>query len=78
MDENTNKHPYWLPDKVYDVLKWLALLAIPALALFVNTVGPVWGMPHVDEVVTTLNALGTLVGVLIGASKLKSRSAATD
>lgn len=77
MDETTN-HPYWLPDKVYDVLKWLALLAIPALAVFVNTVGPVWGMPCVDEVVTTLNAAAALVGVLIGASELKARSVTVD
>ena len=54
------------------------MLAIPALAVFVNTVGPVWGMPCVDEVVTTLNAAGTLVGVLIGASELKARSAKAD
>ncbi len=77
MAESAN-HPYWLPEKVYDVLKWVSLLAIPALAVFVNTVGPVWGMPCVDEVVTTLNAAGTLVGVLIGASELKARSAKAD
>lgn len=77
MDETTN-HPYWLPDKVYDVLKWLALLAIPALAVFMHTIGPVWGMPYVDEIVTTLNAAAALVGVLIGASELKARSVTVD
>lgn len=59
---------YLLPDGMYDVLKWLGLIALPAIATFISIVGPVWGMPNVEAVVTTLNALGTLVGVLIGIS----------
>lgn len=64
MDQKT----YILPDGMYDVLKWLGLIALPAIATFISIVGPVWGMPNVEAVVTTLNALGTLVGVLIGIS----------
>ena len=66
--------PAWLiPSRVYDVLKWLGLIVLPALALFVNTVGPAWGWPHVDAIVTTLNALGILAGALIGVSAIKQR-----
>lgn len=57
----------------YDVLKWLGLIVLPALAVFVNTVGPAWGWPHVDAIVTTLNALGILAGALIGVSAIKQR-----
>lgn len=64
---------YLLPDKAYDVLKWLALIALPALAWFISILGPIWSLPHVDAVVTTLNAIGTLIGILIGASTLKSK-----
>lgn len=63
---------YLLPDRTYDVLKWVALIALPALATFVGVVGPVWGWPHVDAVVTTINALGLLVGALIGASHVNA------
>lgn len=63
---------YLLPDGMYDVLKWLGLIALPAIATFISIVGPVWGMPDVEAVVTTLNALGTLVGVLIGVSHLSA------
>ena len=36
--------PAWLiPNKLYDILKWLAALVFPALALFMGTVGPAWG-----------------------------------
>lgn len=44
----THDVPDWLiPSRVYDVLKWLGLIVLPALALFVGTVGPAWGWPHV-------------------------------
>ena len=81
-DENTEPKtagteptvPDWLlPNRAYDVLKWLALIVLPALAVFVNTVGPAWGWPHVDAIVTTLNALGILAGALIGVSAIKQR-----
>ena len=64
--------PYWLPDKVYQVLKWVALVVLPAFAVFVNTAGPSLGLPHVDVIVTTLNALGLLVAACIGASQYKA------
>lgn len=66
--------PAWLiPDKLYGALKWLGLIAFPALAFFVGAVGPAWGWPYVDAIVTTLNALGTLCGMLIGASAIKAK-----
>ena len=64
--------PYWLPDKVYQVLKWVALVVLPALAVFVNTAGPSLGLPHVDVIVTTINALGLLIAACIGASLRKA------
>ena len=73
MDNNTNNDNkrYWLPDTAYNILKWVGLIALPALAWCVSVIAPAWGLPHVTEIVTTLNALGTLVGILIGASTLK-------
>ena len=52
---STDIVPDWLiPSRVYDILKWLGLIVLPALALFVSTVGPAWGWTHVDAIVTTL------------------------
>lgn len=64
---------YFLPDNVYQILKWLGLIACPALATFVGVAGPVWGMPYVDATVTTINALGLLIGALIGASHITAK-----
>ena len=68
----THDVPDWLiPSRVYDILKWLGLIVLPALAVFVGTVGPAWGWPHVNAIVITLNALGILAGALIGVSAIK-------
>ena len=64
---------YFLPDGAYNVLKWVGLIACPALATFVGVVGPVWGMQMVDATVTTINATGLLIGALIGASHITAK-----
>lgn len=69
---------YLLPDNVYRVLKWTGLILCPALAALVGAVGPAWGLPHVDSIVLTINAVGTFIGALIGASHVKAKGAADD
>lgn len=71
--ETGKENNYPQPDEAYKVLKWLALIALPALAVFAHVVGPAWNLPYVDQIVTTLNALAVLVGALIGASELKAK-----
>lgn len=63
---------YLLPDDVYKVLKWVGLILMPALAALVGAVGPAWGLPRVDAIVLTINALGTFIGVIIGASQMSA------
>lgn len=63
---------YLLPDKVYEILKWVGLILCPALAVFYGVVAPAWGWPNPDGVVLTLNALGVLIGTLIGVSHLSA------
>jgi len=58
-------------NKVYDVLKYLSVIALPALGTFWMVVGAVWGVPHVDEVVKTIVALATLLGALLVLSTVQ-------
>ena len=62
---------YLVPETIYKVLKWAGLIALPAVAVFVSTVGQAWGLDAatLNAVVTTLNALGVLVGALLGISQ---------
>lgn len=66
---------YIIPGKIYNVLKWLGLIACPAIATFIGAVFPAWGIPNADAVVLTLNAAGVLIGALIGVSAATSRQA---
>lgn len=66
---------YIMPNGVYDVLKWVGLVALPAAAVLIATIGPAWGMPYVDNIVLTLNALGVFIGTLIGASHITAKDA---
>lgn len=57
-----------MTNKTYDILKYIALLIMPALATFVNGVGIVWGIPHTNEVTATITAFGVFLGAALGIS----------
>lgn len=70
--EEDYKPPKWLiPDKAYDVLKWVGLIVCPALSVFMLTLGQTWGIPYASEIATTIVGIGTVVGAVIGASAIK-------
>ena len=58
-----------LSDKLYNVLKWVGLIVLPAIATLVKAVFPVWNLPYADAIATTCTALGVFVGTLIGVSQ---------
>ena len=60
-----------MSNKVYDVLKWIALIALDAVGLFYSTISSIWGLPFGDEVLATCAALALLLGTLIGVSSAK-------
>lgn len=64
---------YKLPDNLYNILKWVGLIACPALATFYGVVAPLWGWPNPEAVVTTINAIGVLIGALIGYSAITAK-----
>lgn len=67
-----------LPDKLYDVLKWVALIALPALGVFYFTLAKIWGLPYGAEITATLDALALLIGTLIGVSHMTIKKEEQD
>ncbi len=59
-----------LPDKIYTFLKWLCLIALPAIAVFIKPVFDAWGLPYAEPIIITVNALAVLIGALIGVSQI--------
>ena len=54
--------------KVYDVLKYLALIGFNAVGVFYKAVAEIWNLPYGNQVALTCSALALLVGTLIGIS----------
>lgn len=57
-------------NKVYDVLKWIAMLLLPALALLVQTVFKIWGIPYGDQISATIVAINAFLGAILGISNI--------
>lgn len=55
-------------NKTYDVLKWLAQILIPAVATLYFALAGIWGFPYGEEIVGTLTAIDTFLGVMLGIS----------
>lgn len=58
-------------NKVFDVLKWVALVALPALAIFVSRLFPIWNLPLGEEIAATIGAVDFLLGALLGISTVQ-------
>ena len=67
-----------LPNGWYDVLKWVSMIALPAVAVLVGVLGKTWGWADVDKIVVTINAVGVFLGALIGVSTAQYRSGGND
>lgn len=57
-------------NKVYDVLKWVAMLLLPALALLVQTVFAIWHIPYGDQISATIVAINAFLGAILGISNI--------
>lgn len=57
-----------LSNKTYDRLKWVAQYLLPALGTLYFTVSGIWGLPYGEQVVGTITAVDTFLGVVLGVS----------
>lgn len=59
-----------LSNKTYDILKWIAMVVLPALGTLYFTVAGIWGLPFGEQVVGTIVAIDTFMGVILGISSV--------
>lgn len=57
-----------LSNKMYDILKWVTMIVLPALATAYVGLASIWGWPYADEVAKTTAVVCTLLGALLGIS----------
>lgn len=62
-------------NKTYDVLKWIAMYLLPALGTLYFALAGIWGFPYGEEVVGTITAVDTFLGVILGISTVQYHKA---
>lgn len=59
-----------MSNKVYDVLKWIALIVLPALGTLYFALAGIWGLPFGEQVVGTITAIDTFLGGILGIANI--------
>lgn len=60
-----------LSNKAYDVLKWIAQVALPAAGTLYAALSGIWGFPYGEQIVGTIVAVDTFLGIILGISNAK-------
>lgn len=57
-----------MSDKTYNILKWIAQMLLPALGTLYFALASVWNLPYSEQIVGTITAVDTFLGVILGIS----------
>ena len=60
-----------IPDKLYEVLKWVAMVGLPAVTALYLTLANIWGWPYAEAIGATLAAVTTFLGAVLGISSIQ-------
>lgn len=59
-----------MSNKIYDMLKWIALIVLPAIGTLYFALAGIWGFPYGEEIVGTITAIDTFLGAILGISSI--------
>ena len=59
-----------LNNKLYDILKWISLIALDAIGVAYEGLATVWNLPFGNEIMKTCTITSILIGTLIGVSSI--------
>lgn len=57
-----------LKNETYDLLKWIAMIVLPALGTLYFALASIWGLPYGEQIVGTITAIDAFLGALLGVS----------
>ena len=55
-------------DRIYDLLKWIAMVVLPAIGTLYFALAGIWDFPYGEEIVGTITAIDAFLGALLGIS----------
>ena len=62
-------------NKVYDILKWIAMYLLPAIGTLYFALAGIWDFPYGEQIVGTITAVDTFLGVILGISSAQYHKA---
>ena len=65
---------YWLPNRVYDAIKYIVTIIMPALSVLYVGLAGIWGWPYADEVSRTIAVLYTFLCAVMGISSYTAKA----
>lgn len=57
-----------MSNETYDLLKWIAMILLPALGTLYFAVASIWGLPYGEEIVGTITAIDAFLGAILQIS----------
>lgn len=60
-----------LNDNMYEILKWIAMIVLPALGTLYFALAGIWGFPFGEEIVGTITAVDAFLGAILGISTMQ-------
>lgn len=67
-----------LSNRAFDILKWVAILFLPALAVLIRSVFAIWSIPYGEEISSTIISLQVFLGAILGVSSLNYKRGLTN
>ena len=60
-----------MSSKIYDILKWVAIIGLPAAATLVGDVFPIWNLPYGAEISSTISHVSVFLGACLMISNMQ-------
>lgn len=64
-----------MSSKLYDTLKWVCLIVLPAAAYGYGELAAIWSLPLGEQIPKTINLIATIMGILLGVSNANFKKA---
>lgn len=67
-----------LSNKMYDVLKWVVIIVLPAISALYSGLAGVWDWPYAEQIVSTISCITVFLGAVLGFSSVKYKNSTMD
>lgn len=67
-----------MSNKVYDILKKIAQIWLPALGTLYFALAQIWGLPYAEQIVGTISAIDCFLGAILGISSAQYKNVSRE